>query len=202
MGQMLARIHVVLKPSRPLSAQAPAVEDTASSIRTADELLAFIVRLPARGDDETAAIRWLTGQRDWLASQPAELVFEPVPEQVIHGDYHDQNVVFNGPNVVGVFDWEKAALGDPVEELIRTLHLSFRLDPRRCNAFVKAYRSYRPVTNEELERAATNYAYRRDRSVWFFDELYRQGNERLRQLINRGPFVPFATSWDTVRRHL
>ena len=202
MGQMLARIHLVLEPMRPRSRQAPPLDDTAATIRKADELLSFIDQQPNGGDDETAAMRWLTGQRDWLASRPAEARPEPVHGRLVHGDYHDQNLVFNGSVVVGVFDWEKADVGDPAEELIRALHLSLRLDPLRCNAFINGYRSRKPMTADDLDRAAKNYGYRRDRSVWFFDELYRQGNERLRPLINHRPFTPFATSWKGVREHL
>ena len=202
MGQMLARIHIALERLQPLSADAPPVEDTSQTIRTLDELVSFVQRVPNRGEDEVAAIRWLTGQRTWLASCRTKPPSEPATRQMVHGDYHDQNLVFNGAGVVGVLDWEKAGTGDPLEEMVRAMHLSFRLEPARCSAFTSGYRALRAVSTADLDRAAGKYGYRRDRSVWFFDELYRQGNERLRPLINRGPFEPFATSWDAVRGHL
>lgn len=39
----------------------------------------------------------------------------------------------------------------------------------------------------------------RDRSVWLLEELYLTGNERLRPLLDRCPFVPFERSWAVFR---
>jgi aminoglycoside phosphotransferase (APT) family kinase protein len=110
--------------------------------------------------------------------------------------------VFRADAVVGVLDWERASGGSPPEEVIRAMHLSFLLEPGRSGAFLDGYRSDGTLTLAELDAAALSYGYRRDRSVWLMDELYRQGNERLRPLLNGGPFVPFEVSWAGLRDKL
>lgn len=202
MGAMLGRVHVVLE-SLPSPAQPPrSAGPTAETVRRAEELLSHIEGLADAGADEAAAHRWLTAQRDWLRRHADDPEPKPGAEQTVHGDYHDANVVFDGDAVSGVLDWDKADSGSPLEELIRATHLSFGLEPQRCRAFVAGYRTVRTAEADELDGAALRYGFRRDRSLWLLDELYRGGNERLRPLLNHRPFEPFEASWESVRHQL
>jgi aminoglycoside phosphotransferase (APT) family kinase protein len=47
-----------------------------------------------------------------VASTPAER-----PPTLVHGDYHYGNMLFNGPTVTAVLDWEIAELGQPLLDL-------------------------------------------------------------------------------------
>jgi homoserine kinase type II len=202
MGAMLGRVHAALE-SLPTPAGSPrSAEPTAETVRRTEELLSHIDGLADAGADEAAAHRWLAAQRDWLRLHTDDPEPKPGPEQTVHGDYHDANVVFEGDAVSGVLDWDKADRGSPLEELTRAMHLSFALEPRRCRAFLAGYRTVRPVETDELDGAARRYGFRRDRSIWLFDELYRGGNERLRPLLNDRPFAPFEVSWEAVRHQL
>jgi aminoglycoside phosphotransferase (APT) family kinase protein len=141
----------------------------------------------------------LEGQKRWLSTQPDHSPPAHLAAQVIHGDYHDANVLFTGDRLVGVLDWEKAGGGDPAAEVVRAVHLSFDLAPKQTSAFVSGYRSRRELSDTELDDGAFRYGYGRDRSVWLFKELYLQGNERLRALVNPRPFQPFSALWKDLR---
>src|SRR4051812_45042078 len=39
------------------------------------------------------------------------------PVTIVHGDYRLGNVMFGGPRIIGVLDWEMATLGDPLADL-------------------------------------------------------------------------------------
>ena len=199
MGEMLGLVHEALAAVRPMRTEAPMVETTADTVRRADELLALIEGLSNPGDDEALAIQWLRAQRDWLQSHLEDAPPPAGTVQTIHGDYHDANLVFQGADVVGVLDWDKGIGARPLEEVVRAMHLS-RLTPDQCAAFLRGYRGQRPVTADELDAAAASYGFQRDRSLWLFDELYRQGNDRLRQLLNPDPFLPFEVIWDSMQR--
>jgi aminoglycoside phosphotransferase (APT) family kinase protein len=56
------------------------------------------------------ALGWLF---DWLADH------QQAPERtvVVHGDFRVGNVLYDGPRITGVLDWEMAHLGDAVEDL-------------------------------------------------------------------------------------
>jgi Ser/Thr protein kinase RdoA (MazF antagonist) len=186
----------------PPGQRTPSADTTGETIARIEQLRSLIEGRSELGEDEASALRWLAGQRDWLRASMSDPPPDPAGCQAIHGDYHDANVVFRADAVAGVIDWERAGGGFVAEEIIRAMHLSFRLDSGRSRAFLDGYRSGGTVILAELDAAALSYGYRRDRSVWLMDELYRQGNERLRPLLNTGPFVPFEASWAELRAGL
>lgn len=56
---------------------------------------------------------------------------QPATERLVfcHGDYRYGNLMFAGPRVTAVFDWELAHAGDPLEDLGWTLLPALRTDP-------------------------------------------------------------------------
>lgn len=50
---------------------------------------------------------------DWLADR------RPAPAQtvIVHGDFRVGNVLYDGPRITGLLDWEMAHLGDPAEDV-------------------------------------------------------------------------------------
>ena len=199
MGRVLARTHLALT-SIPHAEPPGPVEETDAAIGRIDAVLSVVLVGDETGEDEQVAVRWLRAQREWLTEAGDRQLPELRDAQVVHGDYHDANVVFDGDDVAGVLDWERVRYASVGEEIVRSVHLSFALDPGRSAAFLAGYRAGRPITDEDLDLCAQRYGYHRDRSVWLFEELYLRGNERLRPLLNRRPFVPFADSWRAFRR--
>jgi len=45
-------------------------------------------------------------QIDLLESNLPPLIYESLPKTIIHGDYHLWNIIFQGDQVAGVFDWD------------------------------------------------------------------------------------------------
>ena len=202
MGAMLAQVHDALQAVNAAPTAESPLDGTQTVVDRATQLMALIEERLERGDDEEAALNWLRGQREWLANDRGAAPRELDDTQTIHGDYHDANLIFRGPAVVAVLDWERARPGSPAEECVRAIHLSFGLTARPCTAFLDGYRSHRELTAEELDTAAARYGHHRDRSLWLFEELYLDGNERLRPLLNTRPFVPFQHSWMALRKGL
>jgi homoserine kinase type II len=202
MGVELARVHEALQQVKPPDLLPTTDLTHEETLNRISDILRSIDAHPAPGADEDVARQWLNGQRDWLLSTDSQNPSPSPHMQVVHGDFHDANVLFEGDAVVGILDWERARRACPVEELIRATHLSFRLSAPHTAAFVSGYRRIRAVTASEIDAAAGRYGFARDRSVWLFDELYRGSNERLRPLINRSAFEPFSTVWERVRAEL
>lgn len=59
----------------------------------------------------------LTGAAPAFGAQLAELKPPERPPTLVHGDYHYGNMLFRGPEVVAVLDWEIAQLGQPLLDL-------------------------------------------------------------------------------------
>lgn len=59
----------------------------------------------------------LTGRAPELGGLLAAAVPAERPPTLVHGDYHMGNLLFGGPNVVAVLDWEIAQIGQPMLDL-------------------------------------------------------------------------------------
>lgn len=199
MGEMLAMIHSAFASLPQIPPEPRPKDTTATTVDRIDGLIRHIERMPILEPTDDCAHSWLRAQRSWLASRVDEHVAPCSDVQVIHGDYHDANLLYRGNEVVGVIDWDKAGSRSASEEAIRCVHFSFGLDIAMSTEFFDGYRSRRPLTNDQLDAAAARCAYERDRSIWMFEELYIHGNERVRPLISERPFTPFEVSWSRVR---
>jgi len=114
------------------------------------------------------AVPELRAVGEWLADNCPE----DHPETLVHGDYKLDNVMFGPgtpPELVGVFDWEMATLGDPRADL--GWLLSYWRDPGdpdpvtpELTATFMAADGY-PTRRELVDRyeAATGVEYARDR---------------------------------------
>ncbi len=94
--------------------------------------------------------------------------FWRLPQSIVHGDFHQGNMLFRGEALAGVFDWDYACehprLKDVANALmflgaraprpfdaadIRTYVQPVRLGPARVSVFLKAYEAAEPLTREE-----------------------------------------------------
>lgn len=199
MGGALARIHAAIagltpaKPRRP-SGTPPTAEETLTKLYGLRETIRS-VPVPVESD------RWAAERIDsriaWLERHPeAAIVPEAVADQTVHGDYQESNVFFDAAgDVSAVIDWDKSERGSTAYEIIRTVALSFDLDADLCSEFMSAYRAVRPMQEERLEAAAARYSSHTAHDTWLYDTVYRQGDDRPRQFIRPGRFVPFLDRW-------
>ncbi len=94
--------------------------------------------------------------------------FWQLPQRIVHGDFHQGNMLFRGANLVGLFDWDYACEHPRLKDLanglmflaartprpmdpsdIRTYVQPIRFEPGWVAAFVSAYEEDEPLTDEE-----------------------------------------------------
>jgi Ser/Thr protein kinase RdoA (MazF antagonist) len=204
MGDMLARVHLALADcafAPPPVADLPSREDTLH--RLAD-IVEVIERRPDPGPQEQWALQRLRSRERWLRSgaDPAPPAPAPEPVQMIHGDYQESNLFFTGSAVAAVIDWDKAEPAHPADEIVRAMYLSLHLAGSRCAAFLAGYRAIRAVGTELLDRAAARYAFGQAHGLWLYETIYLRGDDRPRQFLQPGTFVPFADKWRAARAGL
>ncbi|HVC99704.1 MAG TPA: phosphotransferase family protein [Candidatus Dormibacteraeota bacterium] len=108
---------------RAIAASAVAVLRRIQAVPVAASGIADEEPMPLRGE----MMRWawlmeraapdLTGRAPELGGRLAERVPAEVSPTVVHGDYHLGNLLFHGPEVAAVLDWEIAQLGQPLLDL-------------------------------------------------------------------------------------
>ncbi len=75
----------------------------------------------------------------------------PTAPALLHGDYWPGNLLWQGDQLVGVIDWEDAALGDPLADLaIARLDLAWIIGPEAMHAFTARYLQLRPLDTAGL----------------------------------------------------
>jgi Ser/Thr protein kinase RdoA (MazF antagonist) len=212
MGTTLAALHAALAdfppqrcPKQPGPAgPEPTAADTVCRLRA---LLDAVERWPDQGPDEQNARSRLAGRIDWITAHRGDLAAsaptaKSIATQPIHGDYQEANLFFDAARVVAVIDWDKAEIGTTADEIVRTMALSFALQPACCQAFLAAYRAGLPMPAADLDAAAAAYSARKLHDTWVYDTAYLRGDGRVRQFITPGTFTPFLDSWARLRAEL
>ena len=73
---------------------------------------------------------------------PPPLAGQPV---LLHGDYWPGNTLWRDGTLVGVLDWEDAALGDPVADLANArMELTMAFGAAAADGFTRQYAELRP----------------------------------------------------------
>lgn len=207
MGVALARCHDALAdypvsrcPSAGIWASPlPPFAETIDRIRT---LLTCIKAWPGGGDQESWAVMRLQSRLEWIEPLDAVPGCERTPDaQATHGDFQQANVFFDDSRAVAaLIDWDTSKEGCPAVEAVRCMSLALRTHPVLCRAFVDGYRTIRPLAIEALDGAAEIWAAKQLQSLWLYEEVYVEGNDRVRAFIQPGRFVPFTETWSQLRR--
>lgn len=129
MARMLARIHALPVDRLP---------DLPPRIDPVPEILAY---LPDDGEFDAVRLNLArTGNQPCMG-----------PPVLLHGDFWPGNLLWRGEELVGILDWEDAALGEPLSDVAgAALELSYVAGMEGADAFVRAYAAVRPVDPARL----------------------------------------------------
>ena len=175
------------------------VDQTLSEMERMERLIRAV---PNPTEYEGYALDRLGGRRRWIEKHANEttLGLTRLPHQVIHGDYQEKNVFFNDAgDVIALIDWDNAWIAPREWEIIRSLNFVMFFDPARGKTVVEGYLEEATLDLEVLDLAAQAYGVSRTHSLWLFEEIYEQGNERARRFLRPGPFVPVYERWEPLR---
>ncbi len=105
---------------------------SSSAVQVLKQLQALPLDRTGIGDEEAMSLRGEMMRWAWLMQRAPEelttragvlggLLAQQVPDErqptLVHGDYHYGNMLFRGPEVVAVLDWEIAEIGQPLLDL-------------------------------------------------------------------------------------
>ena len=207
-GRCLARIHLAFADFPIAQARhKPFSFDTAATLGSLARLEAAIMGHAGQMDAERVALRHLAGRRQWLQGaasldEPTQGRFAALPSQVVHGDFQETNLFFEGADVSAVIDWDQCGVAPRAWEVLRALHLMLGLAPEPCRAFLAAYCGLCLLPASELQEAAACYGVLADQNLWVYEAVYLEGSDRVRPFLTPGAFVPFAVRWRELTRHL
>lgn len=205
MGRFLGHVHRVLQ-KHPIVDIPPVriqiePEQTLAGIDRLEETICAIKNLQPTDD---YALTRLRSRRAWLQRRGAEDIsgLAQFPFQVLHGDYQETNVFFDRGEISAIIDWDKIYCAPAAWEVVRALHLMLHFEPIQSVAFLNAYRETNALSIESLDVAVHCYGLSKAYDLWLFEEIYEGGNDRVRQFIRPGEFVPVAEDWARVRQEM
>jgi homoserine kinase type II len=205
MGRFLGHMHGVLT-------KCPIVGITAlyyrhereATIAKIEELLTRIEAIQPKVDTDRYTIDRLRSRLTWLESRPPmeETSTETADAFPTHGDYQNTNVFFEGDTITAIIDWDKIFRAPAAWMVVRALDLMFRFSPESSQVFLDGYRQEHALTMGELDAAVEQYGIMRAYDLWLPTEIYEHGNDRVRQFVFPGRFVPMMEKWAKARPHL
>lgn len=200
-GRCLASIHLAFADFPNVQARHKAFTfDTAGTLESLAQIQAAITARAVQTDADRDALHHLAGRREWLQGRamfdgPTRCRFEALPLQVVHGDFQETNLFFDGGEVSAVIDWDQCGVAPRAWEVLRALHLMLGLAPKSCRVFLTAYRESCPLPEAELQEAGACYGALADQNLWVYEALYLEGDDRVRPFLTLGAFMPFAARW-------
>ncbi len=103
-----------------------------------------------------------------------------LPAQLLHGDFHDQQVLLDSRDrIVGVVDWELARAAARVWELIRALSYSQLLEGELVGEYVRAYSRHVAISEAELRAGLDLWWQTRLHTTWVYEAYLLEGNRRV-----------------------
>ena len=106
--------------------------------------------------------------------------FASLPCQLLHGDFHDQQALFDGDDVTAIVDWEIWHSDPRAWELVRSLSFSQLLEPPRLADYLAGYRQHVQPSEDEMQLALTLWFQSRIVGLWAWWAYLVEGNERVR----------------------
>jgi aminoglycoside phosphotransferase (APT) family kinase protein len=112
--------------------------------------IAGLPTLPMRGDPLPEIFDYLPQDAEFEALRQGLSRMENTAYEgsgaLLHGDFWPGNLLWKGPHIVGILDWEDAACGDPLSDVACTaLELTYVAGTEGAEQFVRAYGRLRPI---------------------------------------------------------
>lgn len=106
--------------------------------------------------------------------------FDSLPLQLLHGDFHDQQVLWRGDEISAVVDWEIWHAEPRVWEVVRSLSFSLLLDDTNLQDYLGGYREHVQLSPNEVSLGLQLWWQSRVVGLWAWAAYFLQGNERVK----------------------
>jgi len=186
LGRMLGLIHLCGADCALDADPADKPGNRTPNLEQIELLLSKARCAPVPGDFDRTAIEILEIKRSFAESAPHTTYSAPANDHLLHGDYHDANVFFDGRNEVAhVFDLEKTGYGPRTDEIFRAMTYSLICGDSvadvlaKAEAFMDAYRGIYPISDEEIIDGLQIFIHKHMRDNWVETEHYLRGNTRV-----------------------
>lgn len=109
--------------------------------------------------------------------------FAGLPCQLLHGDFHDQQVIWQGDRIAAVIDWEIWHTDPRAWEVLRALAYSRLLDSPLLADYLAGYREHVALTERECRLGLRLWWQLRVLGLWAWSAYLLEGNDRVKEFL-------------------
>ena len=156
-------------------------------------------KLPLRVDPLEGLLDYLPKKDNWIEIREyiKELSFEKYNAdfKLLHGDFWPGNLLWKSDNIVGVVDWDYAAIGDPLYDLaVSCLMFRYLYGQQDMESFKVAYIDQSEFDEKRFLLWSINIAS----STLYFINEWRLTNEDKDKMIDAAKLI-ISESYDQIR---
>ena len=156
-------------------------------------------KLPLRVDPLEGLLDYLPKKDNWIEIREyiKELSFEKYNAdfKLLHGDFWPGNLLWKSDNIVGVVDWDYAAIGDPLYDLaVSCLMFRYLYGQQDMESFKVAYIDQSEFDEKRFLLWSINIAS----STLYFINEWRLTNEDKDKMIDTAKLI-ISESYDQIR---
>lgn len=144
---------------------------------------------PEDHDARTIAseLRTLITRWNGRLSYCRDVVWKNLPAQLIHGDFHRENILCDQQRSCVITDFDKIAWGPRVYDVAKFVACTYvtqrGFHRREAEAFVEGYQSVIPLSRVEIASIPELMRALSIGATWVLEEYYLRGNDRVRPYI-------------------
>lgn len=190
LGHVHGRTHVALAAARPAFEHRHLAPRPAWHTASALALLAETAEAVEGADIAEERRAWLLERLRFQAALlnggagVAYEAFAHVRRHLIHGDFHDRNVLFDGAlNATAVVDWELFQLTPRLFELLRCVTFAKLLDRALLGAYLRGYRQHVAFEKDEAESAVEMWWQSRLHDTWAMRQRFVLNDMRVDDFV-------------------
>lgn len=183
LGETEGRIHAALAgyPGEvPRAWRSGAQWDTETSIAQLSRVDDLIRYYPAPGDEYLRAQEGLRDALDLLETPGVAVPwssFSGLRLTLVHGDFHERNVILGGDGAVAaVVDWEAAGLLPPLFELLRCVTFAGLLDEPHLGAYLDGYHRHATIDAGACEASVEFWWQSLLHDTWVYTRRFIEGD--------------------------
>lgn len=191
MGAMMAKLHLAGRNGYPILERRITKSWSKNRFyQTYNEVIEVIKGKKKLDQIDKLFLEEMELKKDFVDKNTLSLEdFKLKSNHLVHGDYHDSNVLFDGKsNVKYIFDL-KSVITPRVLELIRTIDMIFfkpKISERSfacAKLFLKSYQAIYPISKEELTNGIRARITKSYYTLWKEEEYYLNGNKSVSRII-------------------
>lgn len=159
-------------------------------ISNSDELKRIIDKNPISKDIDNLTNQLISKKISLLKKIPK--LQPPSPMQTIHGDFHNENIIFNKDNsIAALLDFEEIHRGNKTYDIFHFINLAccntgYEEDNlNKAIIFLKAYSTLNAISKKDIEFGFFDYIRQFSSSFFLENKLYKEKDAYLVEFIKR-----------------